>query len=291
MDAPPLDAKDDSYWVPPSPSSHVSDRKGSKVLMCTNCLDDCGTKYFREKLCGVPHGPRFIEYWRLGDPRFNDSKNPLYNPSQVSDSDWRESLTVEDFRDFLHYAKFKYGTDDDKCKECLSLVGNHKIHICKGSECLLEKKKKKKKKKKERAESTENKTDEEIQQLVDHITGKKNLNVLPTSTKGGADIGTTDDSKEREMEEKKKKKRIFGKHSKVTDDFKYGIMSGVEDLKKHNVIGGFKVVKIEDERTLASEITIRVEALKVCILLLWFLLCGGNFHYLFVLKKLQNILS
>ncbi|KAJ8302018.1 hypothetical protein KUTeg_021005, partial [Tegillarca granosa] len=120
----------------------------------------------------------------------------------------------------------------------------------------------KKKKKKEKAESNENKTDEEIQQLVDHINGKKKLIIMPSTTKAGVDFGTTDDSKEKEIEEKKKKKRIFGKHSKKTDDFKYGIMSGAEDMKNHNVIGGFKVVKIEDERTLASEISITVETLK-----------------------------
>jgi hypothetical protein len=50
-------------------------KKESKVIMCSNCLDECGTLYFQEKLCGKNDGPKFIDSWTKGDPRFNDKKN------------------------------------------------------------------------------------------------------------------------------------------------------------------------------------------------------------------------
>ncbi|CAG2219729.1 unnamed protein product [Mytilus edulis] len=61
------------------------------------------------------------------------------------------------------------------------------------------------------------------------------------------------------------KREIFTKKAKVSDDFKYGIMpyqdkSGA-DLKR-SVIGGFKVKRIEDERTGACEITVTITTIK-----------------------------
>ena len=68
------------------------------------------------------------------------------------------------------------------------------------------------------------------------------------------------------------KREIFTKKAKISDDFKYGIMpfqdkSGA-DLKR-SVIGGFKVKRIEDERTGACEITITITAIKVFIVKIW----------------------
>lgn len=109
MDAPTLDEGDESYWVPSEILINGNGNKCSNVIMCEKCLDDCSTKYFHEKFNGKRNGPSFVSYWRLGDPRFNDEKNPLYAPFMDELSDWRDSLTGDNFRDFLHYAKFAYG--------------------------------------------------------------------------------------------------------------------------------------------------------------------------------------
>jgi hypothetical protein len=77
-------------------------------------------------ISGKNDGPKFIDSWTKGDPRFNDKKNPLYNKIANADSDWRSSLTVEDFRDFVFYANNKYG---EKCSDCLSLTNNCPIHF------------------------------------------------------------------------------------------------------------------------------------------------------------------
>ena len=47
----------------------------------------------------------FITDWRKGDPRFNDPNNPLYNLRADKRSDWRDSVSFGQFKDFLAYVR------------------------------------------------------------------------------------------------------------------------------------------------------------------------------------------
>lgn len=273
MDAPPNECNDESYWIPPEPDVDLS-KKECKVIMCNSCLDECGTLYFQEKLCGSTDGPKFIESWTKGDPRFNDKKNPLYNKLAQPDSDWRTDLSVEDFKDFVYYSNNTYG---DKCNDCLSLTNYCPLHSNQtendeNNDSALKKKKKRKKKKKDKVKESESvKNEEEIEKLVNHIEGKAPLDIMPENTVAGAKEKSpaketsppanevTEDTKSQV------KKEIFSKKAKISDDFKYGIMPFQDktgaDLKR-SVIGGFKVKKIEDERTGAFEITVNITTIK-----------------------------
>lgn len=259
MEAPPTEINDDSYWTPPVLESDMK-KKESKVIMCSNCLDECGTLYFQEKLCGKNDGPKFIDSWTKGDPRFNDKKNPLYNKIANADIDWRSSLTVEDFRDFVFYANNTYG---EKCSDCLSLTNNCPIHNC--TDTTEKKKRKRKKKKKEKEKEVDlTKKEDELEKLVNHIEGTAPLEVMPENTAGGAKSPTKESSPTNDKSAAKKE--IFTKKAKISDDFKYGILpyqdkSGA-DLKR-SVIGGFKVKRIEDERTGACEISVTIATIKV----------------------------
>lgn len=189
LDAPTLDEGDESYWVPSEILINGNANKCSNVIMCEKCLDDCSTKYFREKFNGKRNGPSFVSYWKLGDPRFNDEKNPLYAPFMNELSDWRDTLTGDNFRDFLHYAKFAYGSDSDKCQECLILSSRKcdPMDSITVGECKSEgRKKKKKRKKKNKAKLAGIDVDNEIDALVAHIEGEKELVNMPQSTVAGA---------------------------------------------------------------------------------------------------------
>ena len=117
------DPNDDSYWVHPQPQvkekSEHSITQG--IVMCEKCIEDCGDKFFNEKILGRPGGPLFLDCWKLGDPRFKDQNNPLFAPHMDPLSDWRNTLTVESFREFLFYAKAKYGGREDRCDTCFEL--------------------------------------------------------------------------------------------------------------------------------------------------------------------------
>jgi hypothetical protein len=87
---------------------------------------------------------------------------------------------------------------------------------------------------------------------------------MPENTAGGAKSPTKETSPT--DDKSTTKKEIFTKKAKISDDFKYGILpyqdkSGA-DLKR-SVIGGFKVKRIEDERTGACEITVTITTIKV----------------------------
>ncbi|XP_021360403.1 uncharacterized protein LOC110454914 [Mizuhopecten yessoensis] len=287
MDAPSQDCKDDSYWIPPSPQHQIEEESTTKapVLMCTNCLDDCGTRYFKERICGQQNGPKFLDYWKLGDPRFNDPDNPLYNKKADRDSDWRDRLSPEDFRDFTHFAKFKYGTEEEKCKDCLSLVDKDDGYVTNVNQKKdNDKKKKKKKKKKDKEEIAKEKrkdeVEEEVQRIIDHITGKKTQQDMPPVLRVRTDTAIIQadpsdsqaDTNSGSPDKKnspgpafhniaKNKKILFGSNAKRSDDIKFGIL-GNDDFSKGNVVGGFRVFKLEDERSGAKEITISVNAVN-----------------------------
>ena len=272
MDAPQNECNDESYWIPPEPDSDLS-KKECKVIMCNSCLDECGTLYFQEKLCGNPDGPKFIESWTKGDPRFNDKKNPLYNKIANPETDWRTNLSVEDFKDFVYYSNNTYG---EQCNDCQSLTNYCPLHSNQmdngeNNENIQKKERKKKKKKKDKVKESESvKNEEEIEKLVNHIEGTAPLEVMPENTVAGAISPTKETSPpSNEITENTKaqvRKEIFTKKAKISDDFKYGIMPHQDkngaDLKR-SVIGGFKVKKIEDERTGACEITVTITTIKV----------------------------
>ncbi|KAK2152324.1 hypothetical protein LSH36_333g01004 [Paralvinella palmiformis] len=71
-----------------------------------------------EKLRGQPCGPWFVAGWkRHEDPRFHDTKNPLYDLIENPDSDWRQNLNFYKFLDFHEYVSKKYlpqHAEDDK---------------------------------------------------------------------------------------------------------------------------------------------------------------------------------
>ena len=235
MDAPPQSCDDDSYWTPPSPlSAAESEVPRSQVFMCMKCLDDCSIKYYREKLCGKENGPKYVENWNEGDPRFNDVRNPLYNASSLHDSDWRDDLCPEGYKNFVHYVRLKYG---HRCPDCLST--NEEVQpspIENKVEPPVEKKKKRKKKKKplvqENIEASSTNTPFE----------KPKLHVDSTSIPGKIII----------VDQSKDKKESPGKHGKQK-----------VDCNMHDIVGGFNVIKKEDERTGAMEIIINLSGIRV----------------------------
>lgn len=270
LDAPTLEEGDESYWVPPEILINGKDNNRSNVIMCERCLDDCSTKYFREKLNGKKGGPSFINYWTLGDPRFNDEENPLYAPYLNESSDWRETLSADQFRDFLHYAKFKYGSESDKCQECLILSSKKgdPMDSITVAECKSEGRKKKKRKKKSKAKPAANNAANEIDDLVAHIEGERELVHMPVTTFAGARLPDTVvpiQPKEAKWHNKSNeaKKKDFTHKMNVIEEFKSGILQATDDMPKNSRIGGFDVVRIKDEITGASELTLSVKALEV----------------------------
>ena len=270
LDAPTLEEGDESYWVPPEILINGKDNNRSNVIMCERCLDDCSTKYFREKLNGKKCGPSFINYWTLGDPRFNDEENPLYAPYLSESSDWRETLSADQFRDFLHYAKFKYGSESDKCQECLILSSKKgdPMDSITVAECKSEGRKKKKRKKKSKAKPAANNVANEIDDLVAHIEGERELVHMPVTTFAGAripDMVVPIQPKEAKWHNKsnESKKKDFTNKMNVIEEFKSGILQATDDMPKNSRIGGFDVLRIQDEITGASELTLSVKALEV----------------------------
>ena len=125
------DPNDDSYWIPPKEQTKEKPQDlANEICMCDECVEDCGEKFFKEKIDGQANGPQFLKFWKLGDPRFNDPDNPLFAPHMDPLTDWRNSLTAETFKEFLYYAKDKYGSDEDKCEECTK-IRNHRDSILK----------------------------------------------------------------------------------------------------------------------------------------------------------------
>ncbi|XP_060078473.1 uncharacterized protein LOC132557961 [Ylistrum balloti] len=278
MNAPSQDCEDESYWIPPSTQRQIADECTTKapVLMCTNCLDDCGTRYFKERICGQKDGPKFLDYWKLGDPRFNDPDNPLYNKKADRDSDWRDRLSPEDFRDFVHFAKFKYGTDEERCRDCSSLVDKDDGYVTNVNQKRdNDKKKKKKRKKKDKQEiAKEKRKDEvevEVQRIIDHITGKNPQQDMPPVLRVRTDTTIVQADSDNKSDTNsgspgatfhniaEKKDKLFGFDAKCSDDVKPGIL-GNDNFSEGNQEGGFRVFKLEDERSGAKEITISVNA-------------------------------
>lgn len=137
MEAPQMDnPNDDSYWIPPQPAPvEKSTDETVETTMCSACVDDCGTRYFHERIMGTDKGPISLVFWKLGDPRFNDPDNPLFAPHLDPSEDWRATLTVDSFRDFFNYARYKYGSAKDRCTVCqrMKKKNDRFLHVCKAS--------------------------------------------------------------------------------------------------------------------------------------------------------------
>ena len=68
--------------------------------------------YINERLQGKEDGPVLIGSWPEDkDPRFHDSRNPLYNPTaeRALKGDWRTDLDYGSFLSFLAYVGKTYG--------------------------------------------------------------------------------------------------------------------------------------------------------------------------------------
>ncbi|KAL3852476.1 hypothetical protein ACJMK2_016109 [Sinanodonta woodiana] len=275
IDSPLMSPGDDSYWIPPAPNTEKPIQNTpyhGPSYMCSNCMDDCGTKFFKEKICGGPDGPKFLDVWQLGDPRFNDIDNPLYDPKANRLTDWRDNLSVEQFRDFLQYAKFKNGKETDQCKACSDLRHNQgaMFRVCQDSTHNKKKKKKKNKKHKEKeAEKLENLTEEQLSERLMEIVKRNTslegaymeakelrnkINIIDSPKKT---VETVSTEKAEKIDEAPIEQGIFTSKAKVSDDFKC-VMSRYEEGSKNNVISGFKILKMEEESTGAKEITVKV---------------------------------
>ncbi|XP_062574312.1 uncharacterized protein LOC134236151 [Saccostrea cucullata] len=270
LDAPTMEEGDESYWVPPENQSNGNEKPRSTVIMCKPCLDDCSTKYFREKISGKRNGPSFIDYWTLGDPRFNDKNNPLYDLSANEFSDWRDTLSIEKFRDFVHYAKFQYGDESNKCQECLNLSNKREdpMDSISVADCRSDGHKKKKRKKKSKVKPTADDVDNDIDDLVAHIEGEKQLDQMPVSTFAGAKVPDTvipikkNEDKNQNKPVSNKKKKIYEERTKIMEGFKSDILQANDDLPRNSRLEGFNVVRIEDDKTGSSELTVSIKAIK-----------------------------
>ncbi|KAK3102240.1 hypothetical protein FSP39_009846 [Pinctada imbricata] len=284
LDAPEIHPDDESYWTPPNGSTPCP-RKVYLDIMCTPCLDACWDLYNKEKSSGNEKGPKYITCWKLGDPRFNDPKNPLYNLSAAKRSDWREDLKFEDFRDFLHFAKLKYGTDSEKCQDCLLLANCEDENA---TECPLEKQKKKKKKKKNKKKQNEenennnttgpsketstseqgNGTDTKVKTGVDASTNfpspkkdeSSNTGIemeKETQTSSGTDISQTNGSA---SSSPRKRRIVFSSRATITEDYKYGVMSTQDHRHPNSVdshlVLGFRTIITEEKGKIETRVIV-----------------------------------
>jgi hypothetical protein len=166
----------------------------------------------------------------------------------------------------------KHGKESDKCQECLALNGKKKedpMDSITVAECKSDGRKKKKRKKKNKMKPTADNADNDIDDLVAHIEGEKELEHMPASTVAGAKVSDTvmpvkNEKENVQSKPSHKRRRVFTEKMKQVEDFKSGIMQASDDLPMNSRIGGFNVVRIEDAVTGASELTISVRAIQVC---------------------------
>lgn len=255
---------DSSYWIPPGPSSLAPIDDRILTNMCVPCFDECATIFFREKFCGEDSGSKFLECWTFGDPRFHDSSNPLYNTSALQYSDWRENLTIEVYRKFYQYARMAYLPENEKCQDCIEIMANEENPDAQKS--------KKKRKRKNKAElivdnnSVVVKT--EILKVISVNDGVEEELVINKnrSRTGLKSIPQSNISKALAMSKPTSSRRhnaLFTSQTVTTEDFKYGVMSNNSSVDLKSVVGGFKVIRKEDHKTGALEISITVASLKV----------------------------
>lgn len=210
--------------------------------ICTHCQEDFSEKFFKEKLSGNPEGPKYVNFWTGGDPRFNDPKNPLFNLNSPHGSDWRLDITVPEFIKFCNYVMLTYAPDSNKCKSCMSMSGP--------TELLHKKKKKKNKKKKSKASDT-------ISSEIDGAVGLK----VDAASQTHFDDATGVATNTLDLKKTKRRPRVFSSKAKITDEVKYGIAAGTNPGLPQNMRGSFKVFKIEEDDCL--EMVVTVASLKV----------------------------
>ncbi|XP_050411840.1 uncharacterized protein LOC126826798 isoform X2 [Patella vulgata] len=250
MDAPKQDSDDDSYWIPPEPiEPTLIDKKSdeestlylNRVLMCESCIEKCGILFLKETQFGSPEGPMHLPLWKFGNPRLEDSENPIYEAS-FSKSDWRDGLVIDEFRDFIYYLKIRYGLPDDKCKSCEKIRNAKERMIAFGDDKASKKKKKRSRKNKEIEAG------KEIENFMDSISGSgpkvdqlKYLHGFDASNPAVNSSLLADKLTDSRV-------KCFSRKVRIVQSARNGITSG-----------GCKVVKILDESTRCRETTIYMQ--------------------------------
>ncbi|KAH3816663.1 hypothetical protein DPMN_118183, partial [Dreissena polymorpha] len=127
MEAPNMeDPNDDSYWVIQQP---LTEEPPIPVPngMCKTCVTLCDEKFHFETIKGSKDKPIHVKFWKFGDPRFNDENNPLYSPTSCPQNSWNETLTKESYREFYHYCRSTYASEDDVCPGCTHLSKKEEV--------------------------------------------------------------------------------------------------------------------------------------------------------------------
>ncbi|KAK6175305.1 hypothetical protein SNE40_013794 [Patella caerulea] len=251
MDAPKQDSDDDSYWMPPEPieptlidskSEEESTLYLNRVLMCESCIEKCGILFLKEKQFGSPDGPMHLPLWKFGNPRLEDSENPIYEAS-FSKSDWRDGLVIDEFRDFIYYLKIRYGQPDDKCKSCEKIRNTKERMMALSDDKAAKKKKKRSRKNKEFVE-----VGKEIENFMDSISGSgpkveqlKYLHGFDASNPAVSSSLLADKLTDSRVKRFSRKVRI------------------IESTRNGITAGGCRVVKILDESTRCRETIIYMQ--------------------------------
>lgn len=273
------DPSDDSYWTPPQPQIKEKCEHSHcihDIIMCGNCIDDCGQKFFDENVNGHASGPKSLHFWKLGDPRFNDPCNPLFAPHVDPKSDWRDSLTAESFREFLFYAKCKYGSVEDKCGSCIDLR-KQKEKILKMTECQNKNKKNEREVDLTQLEEFRILRDqlglEEFKEIdFEHCTEETALNLSEKLLNLAKDhwpehrkdeLGEEETKlkhlqkmkkKEKKRQKKKARAQAHKKESCVSKDKGKAVESESTD-EEEDAVGGFKIVRDEKKGIVSVTVT------------------------------------
>ncbi|XP_041348944.1 uncharacterized protein LOC121368327 [Gigantopelta aegis] len=245
-----MDPSDDSYWTPPGPAVEQTEDKHSdeppKHLLCEQCIDLCATLYLREKFYGDESGPKFLEFWSRGDPRFNDRCNPLYNPVAFSDTDWRDDCEIEDYQEFFCYVRAKYEREKDMCVRCLELQKEEKS---------TKKPKKKKKKKKKKLMDVKNEPqagDDEVDASLVNSKVAESACVVAESACVVAESACVVAGKG----EGNKERWPFSSNTKRMESVVHSIIPGKKNANS------FSVVQLDDISTKCFETTITIAGSK-----------------------------
>ncbi|KAK7101833.1 uncharacterized protein [Littorina saxatilis] len=121
-DADEIDPSDESYYTPPLPIEYKKPTPAEAdctSVLCPVHLTDCDTKFYQVAL-SAPHAPIALEFWTLGDPRFEVPENPLYDPTACRKTDWREGLTMEKFSEWYCWCIFSdiITKPENQCADC-----------------------------------------------------------------------------------------------------------------------------------------------------------------------------
>ncbi|KAL5013640.1 hypothetical protein ScPMuIL_007910 [Solemya velum] len=233
------DPNDESYWIPPRDKQCLATSTTENTNICTNCQEEFSEKFFKEKISGNPEGPKYVNFWLGGDPRFIDPKNPLFCLNSPRGSDWRLDITVPEFVKFCNYVMLTYTPDSEKCKLCMSMVGQ--------TDMLPKKKKKKNKKKKTKCTGT---TSGKVEVDAGHAQLK-----VDAASQTQFEISQVAETNTLDLK-KGNRRRVFSSKARITDETKYGIAAGTNPGLPQNMRGSFKVFKIVEDDCMEMVVTV-----------------------------------